>query len=76
MILPTKYIPASDSVLGRAAVILPLRRSDPTVSELWNAYRTERADDAFDSFAEALTLLFIIGIVDIEAGILTWQDAA
>lgn len=76
MILPTKYIPASDSVLGRAAVTLPLRENNPTVSELWNAYRSVRPEDTFDSFAEALTLLFLIGIVDIDAGILSWQAAA
>jgi hypothetical protein len=76
VILPTKYIPASDSVLGRAAVILPLRESNPTVSELWNTYRSVRPDDTFDSFAEALTLLFMIGIVEIDAGILSWLVVA
>lgn len=76
MILPTKYVPASDSTLGRAAVLLPIRDSNPTVSELWSAYRTARPETSFDSFAEALTLLFIIGVVDIEAGILHWQVAA
>lgn len=76
MILPTKYIPASDSTLGRAAGLLPIREGKPTVSELWSAYRTTRPEASFDSFAEALTLLFLIGIVDIEAGILHWQVAA
>lgn len=73
MILPTKYIPASDCALGRAAVILPLRESHPTVSELWNTYRSVRPEDPFDSFTEALTLLFLVGIVDIDAGILSWK---
>ncbi|WP_443218507.1 ABC-three component system middle component 6 [Rathayibacter sp. YIM 133350] len=73
MILPTKYVPASDSALGRAAALLPKRASNPTVSELWNTYRLDRPDATFDSFAEALTLLFLVGIVEIEAGILRWQ---
>lgn len=76
MILPTKYIPASDSALGRAAALLPLRAGNPTVSELWNSYRLARPDATFDSFAEALTLLFLVGIVKIEAGILRWQVAS
>lgn len=76
MILPTKYIPASDSTLGRAASILPLHESKPTVSELWNTYRAAHPEATFDSFAEALTLLFLFGLVNIEAGILTWQVAA
>jgi hypothetical protein len=76
MILPTKYIPASDSTLGRAAALLPIRGSNPTVSGLWSTYRTTRPEATFDSFAEALTLLFLVGLVDIEAGILRWQVGA
>ncbi|MCR5976693.1 hypothetical protein GDN83_02800 [Gordonia jinghuaiqii] len=73
MILPTKYIPASDSVLGRAGAILPLRESNPTVSELWHSYRTIRTDESFDSFVEALTLLFMLGVVSIDTGVLQWR---
>lgn len=73
MILPTKYVPASDSVIGRAATILPLRDSNPTVSELWHAYRGSAPEASFDSFTEALTLLFMIGAVTINAGVLRWE---
>ena len=73
MILPTKYIPASDSVLGRAGAILPLRESNPTVSELWNSYRRARPEDSFDSFTAALTLLFMLGVVTINTGVLEWE---
>lgn len=73
MILPTKYIPAADSVLGRASAILPLRESGPTVSELWHSYRLARPEDSFDSFTAALTLLFMLGVVSISAGVLQWQ---
>lgn len=72
-ILPTKYVPASDSVIGRAAAILPLRASNPTVSELWHAYRGSVPEATFDSFTEALTLLFMIGTVTLSAGILQWE---
>lgn len=73
MILPTKYIPASDTALGRAGVLLPLRTSNPTVSELWHSFRDVRPDASFDSFTEALTLLFLIGVVTIDVGVLQWQ---
>lgn len=73
MILPTKYVPASDSVLGRAGDLLPLRNYNPTVSELWHAFRKTRPEASFDSFTEALTLLFMIGAVTLDAGILKWQ---
>ena len=73
MILPTKYIPAADSVLGRAASILPLRGNNPTVSELWHSYRVASPDSSFDTFTEALTLLFLIGIVSLDSGVLEWR---
>jgi hypothetical protein len=73
MILPTKYVPASDSILGAAAYLLPLRGSNPTVSELWNSYRAVRPEASFDSFTEALTLLFMIGAVTIDSGVFRWQ---
>lgn len=73
MILPTKYVPAADSILGRAASLLPLRASNPTVSELWHSYRVEQPEATFDTFTEALTLLFMIGAVDIDTGILRWR---
>jgi hypothetical protein len=72
MILPTKYIPASDSTLGRAATLLSIRRSNPTVSELWYACRSQNGEVSFDAFTEALTLLFLIGAVDLDRGILKW----
>lgn len=73
MILPTKYVPASDSVVGRAARLLPLRNHNPTVSELWHSYRGTVPEASFDSFTEALTLLFMIGVVSISGGVLRWE---
>jgi hypothetical protein len=73
MILPTKYIPAHDSVLGRAAALLPLRDDNPTVSELWSSYREGHPDASFDTFIDALTLLFMIGLVTIDRGLLRWE---
>lgn len=73
MILPTKYIPASDSVLGRAGVLLTLRASNPTVSELWYSYRSAKPEATFDSFAESLTLLYLLGAVALDGGVLQWE---
>lgn len=73
MILPTKYVPASDSILGMAGDLLPLRGSNPTVSEFWYSYRAVRPEASFDAFTEALTLLFMIGAVTMDAGVLRWQ---
>lgn len=73
MILPTKYIPASDSILGKAGLLLSLRKRGSTVSSMWYEYRSERPGDSFDSFSEALTLLFLIGSVNFDEGLLKWE---
>lgn len=73
MILPNKYIPASDSTLGQAGALLSLKDRYSTVSELWHAFNNLRPDATFDSYTQALTLLFIIGAVTIESGLLKWQ---
>ncbi|GAA2043758.1 hypothetical protein GCM10009720_25790 [Yaniella flava] len=73
MILPTKYVPAADSTLGIAGALLPLRHNNPTVSELWHSFRETRPEATFDSFTESLTLLFLIGTVTLDSGILKWQ---
>lgn len=73
MILPTKYVPASESALGRAASLLTLRQSNVTVSELWHSYRRLDRETTYDGFVEALTLLYLIGVVAIDSGILEWS---
>jgi hypothetical protein len=73
MILPTKYVPASDSILGRAGALLSLRGTNSTVSELWYEYRGIHPETSFDSFSEALTLLYMIGAVTIDTGLIQWR---
>lgn len=73
MILPTKYVPASDTGLGLAAVLLAKRASTQTVSELWRLFSIDRPTSTFDRFTEALTLLFLLGAVNFEQGLLKWS---
>jgi len=73
MILPTKYVPASDSTLGLAGALLPLRSDDQTVSNLWAQFISLKSDSTFDRFSEALTLLHMMGLVSFDRGLLQWQ---
>ncbi len=73
MILPTKYVPATDTLLGRAAEVLALRREHSTVSGLWSAFRDAQPEASFDTFSRALTLLFMLGVVDLDRGLLDWR---
>lgn len=73
MILPTKYVPFSDSLLAAAATLLARRTSNETVSQVWHSYRSELPDATFDSFTKALTILFMLGLVSLHHGVIIWQ---
>lgn len=73
MLLPDKYVSVERSVLGQAAKILNHRAPDRTVSELWSALVSEDSSWTFDRFALALSLLFGLGVVDLQNGVLTWE---
>ncbi|WP_407320340.1 ABC-three component system middle component 6 [Isoptericola halotolerans] len=72
-VLPTKYVDARRSVLGRSAIILECRRPNQTVSELWTNVRHERDSINFGEFSEGLVLLFLVGAVDLDRGKLVWD---
>ncbi|MFI2102816.1 ABC-three component system middle component 6 [Isoptericola sp. NPDC019693] len=72
-LLPTKYVDARRSVLGRSATLLECRRPNQTVSELWMAVRHESDSINFGEYSEALTLLFLLGAVDLDRGKLVWD---
>ena len=74
MILPTKYVSASDAVLGQAAALLERRSSHQTVSELWRGFADARPTSTFDRFTEALTLLHLMGLVSFDRGLLEWKN--
>lgn len=75
MLLPDKYVAIERSVLGQAAVILGARRADQTVSELWASLVTSGDDWTFDRFTLALSLLFALGAVRIQHGLLDWSTS-
>lgn len=72
MLLPDKYVTVERSILGQAAIILNHREADRTVSELWSALVTEDSSWTFDRFATALSLLFGLGVVALDNGVLVW----
>jgi hypothetical protein len=76
MIVPTKYVPAPESTLGLACTLLVMRDGNQTISELWLAFRAAHPSSTFDRFVEALTLLYLLGVVEIDEGTLLWGTAA
>lgn len=65
MILPTKHIPAEQTLLGVGAVLLPHLREPRTVSALWENARESTVVGTFDRFILALDLLHLLGAVDL-----------
>ena len=76
MILPTKHIRTERALIGVGAEILALMQKPKTVSRLWDDLRARRSVDApnapidYNWFVLALDLLFMLGAIKIDSGVL------
>jgi len=70
LILPTKHISTSYSLLGVGAKILEQLYQPKTVSSLWSAVTTIPEVATFERFVLTLDLLYAIGAIEIETGLL------
>lgn len=70
MILPTKHISQTNSVLGVGATLLEAMKDPITVSTLWDKVRNAPNVGNFERMALGLNLLFVIGAVDYVDGLL------
>ena len=67
---PSKYIPVSHSLIGVASLLAASMSSNDTVSSLWDRVRKDSRVRTFDRYAEALSLLFAGGMLQLESGVL------
>jgi hypothetical protein len=70
MILPTKHINLSKSLLNIGAVLLNHIDNNHTVTALWNTVNTLPEVQTFERFTLGLDLLFMIGAVEFQDGLL------
>lgn len=70
IILPTKHISIRNSLLGVGAKVLEQLYYPKTVSALWNAVSTMPEVATFERFVLTLDLLYIIGAVEMDEGLL------
>jgi len=70
MILPTKYIKFSNSLISVGATLLKYIDNKHTVTALWNITRQLPEVRTFERFTLGLDLLFIIGAIDFNNGLL------
>lgn len=66
MILPTKYLTESETILGVGAVILEKLNDAKLLSELWETIKRNSLIGTYERFVLALDLLFILGIIEIK----------
>lgn len=70
MILPTKHVPARQSLIGLGGLVLRHLEMESTLSELWERMRTLPEVGTFTRLVLALDLLFAMGIVEWHDGVL------
>ena len=70
MIMPSKHVRPSHSLLGAAALLWDSLEAPQTISELWERSRLEHAIGSFDRFILSLDLLFFLRLVSLEDGLL------
>ncbi|HXW71010.1 MAG TPA: ABC-three component system middle component 6 [Methylocella sp.] len=76
MILPTKHIRPDRALLAVGGELLGRLREPMTVSRLWDELRSRRGDPSepapvsYDWFVLALDLLYMVGAVEFERGLI------
>jgi len=76
MILPTKHINFSQSLLGLGAYILSQLQSPKSIDDLWDAYNVDYennvylAKHSFDNLVMTLIFLYSIGSVSENNGVI------
>lgn len=76
MILPTKHINFSQSLLGLGAYILTQLQSPKSIDELWEAYKVDYknniylAKHSFDNLVMTLIFLYSVGSVTENNGVI------
>ena len=70
MILPTKHISPSNSLLGVGAVLLQNLQREQTFTRLWERVRSLQNIGNYERFVLALDLLYSLNAIYIEDGII------
>ena len=71
MILPTKHIKLSNSMLNVGAIILKNLNENSTVSLIWEKTKRQPGVKTFDRFILGLTFLYGLGLIELKEGLIT-----
>lgn len=75
MILPTKHIPTSHSLLGVGAQIIAAVERPKTLVALWDQLRDQPEVGTFARLVLALDLLYTMDVIDLVDGLITRRQA-
>lgn len=75
MILPTKHVAPENSLVGIGAILLRLLAERQTVTRLWEHAHSDNRLLTFPRFILTLDLLFVIGAVELQKGVLVLRTA-
>lgn len=75
MILPTKHIPTSHSLLGVGAKVLTAIERPKTLVALWDQLREQPEVGTFARLVLALDLLYTMNAIDLVDGLITRRHA-
>jgi hypothetical protein len=82
MILPTKHVRPDRALIGVGAEVLEILKRPMTMSRLWDEIRgrrtllTPNAPIDYQWFVLSLDLLYVIGAVDLERGLVRRRASA
>ena len=70
MILPTKHVSFSHSLLGVGAVLLKELSYPLTITALWDKVRACKGVGSYQRFILALDMLYLLGAIELQSGLL------
>jgi hypothetical protein len=70
MILPTKHVKISQSIVGLGAEVLRVLGDEQTLTRLWEGLRSTADKVTFERFILALDFLFLLGCIEMTDGVL------
>jgi hypothetical protein len=70
MILPTKHLKLSNSILNAGSILIRHIDAAQTITYLWDQTRNLPEIKTFERFILALDFLYILGLIDFKDGML------
>jgi hypothetical protein len=75
-VLPNKYVPIDYSIIGISSILLEVMSENDTISSLWEKVSLDKRIRTFDRYADALSLLFAVKLIDMQGGVIVGRPTS